>query len=403
MKNSPQIKGGELSDKSFGGDYRNRSTHPEKQTQAHYSRDEINRAKHLLLAYFRKLHPDKIIQVMGDTSKMCCPYHDDRNPSAHVHLKYGVPLFHCFACGVKGDIFKCASLDFDLTLPKDFPKVVQAVEKVLGQSISRTTTSLTIEEQEEQNRERELRVSKREEDLETLRKQNEFTLHLRENRLDILRKFYSEFWRDDLIQLDWPYCKHHHLLPYYFVKGMFSPTDGKIWTGGIYDSGDDEKYAQFFKSYGELCQDLKTGRNLPDRISASTYPYGATSRADTSLERKFVIVESDEMEGFKPSTRKEKEQNMAWNYALARFCEHEFNMNLCAIIGTGNKSLNCWFEMPSNEQFQNLLNHAEGLGIDRSVLEQGHLPLRLPLCKHKVTKREAELLFFRPPNHKSFY
>jgi DNA primase len=33
-----------------------------------------------------------------------CPFHNDQNPSLSVNIETG--LYHCFACGAGGDIFK---------------------------------------------------------------------------------------------------------------------------------------------------------------------------------------------------------------------------------------------------------------------------------------------------------
>lgn len=55
-----------------------------------------------------------IVQVIGEkislspNLKACCPFHDDKNPSFSVnaHGQY----FHCFGCGVGGDVIKFVQL-----------------------------------------------------------------------------------------------------------------------------------------------------------------------------------------------------------------------------------------------------------------------------------------------------
>src|SRR5215831_1382305 len=62
------------------------------------------------------LHAD-IVQVVGDvvslkrsgaTWKGLCPFHGEKTPSFHVNRDKG--FFHCFGCGVGGDVFKFLEL-----------------------------------------------------------------------------------------------------------------------------------------------------------------------------------------------------------------------------------------------------------------------------------------------------
>src|SRR6476620_7052433 len=62
------------------------------------------------------LHAD-IVQVVGDvvslkrsgaTWKGLCPFHGEKTPSFHVNREKG--FFHCFGCGVGGDVFKFLEL-----------------------------------------------------------------------------------------------------------------------------------------------------------------------------------------------------------------------------------------------------------------------------------------------------
>src|SRR3954465_10747878 len=40
----------------------------------------------------------------GTAYKGLCPFHNEKTPSFHVHPDKG--FFHCFGCGVGGDVFK---------------------------------------------------------------------------------------------------------------------------------------------------------------------------------------------------------------------------------------------------------------------------------------------------------
>ena len=62
------------------------------------------------------LHAD-IVQVVGDvvslkrsgaTWKGLCPFHGEKTPSFHVNREKG--FFHCFGCGVGGDVIKFMEL-----------------------------------------------------------------------------------------------------------------------------------------------------------------------------------------------------------------------------------------------------------------------------------------------------
>lgn len=52
----------------------------------------------------------------GDTWKGRCPFHEDTNPSFRVHPGKGI--FHCFGCGVGGDIFGWLMRYHRLTFPE---------------------------------------------------------------------------------------------------------------------------------------------------------------------------------------------------------------------------------------------------------------------------------------------
>src|SRR5437763_6620092 len=55
----------------------------------------------------------------GTTYKGLCPFHSEKTPSFHVNPEKG--FFHCFGCGVGGDVFKFVELHEKL----DFPEAVR--------------------------------------------------------------------------------------------------------------------------------------------------------------------------------------------------------------------------------------------------------------------------------------
>ena len=40
------------------------------------------------------------LKVKPEWTSVCCPFHEDRNPSLSIHLVSGG--FHCFSCGAHG-------------------------------------------------------------------------------------------------------------------------------------------------------------------------------------------------------------------------------------------------------------------------------------------------------------
>ncbi|MBZ5534603.1 MAG: DNA primase [Acidobacteriia bacterium] len=62
----------------------------------------------------------------GANHKGLCPFHHEKTPSFHVHSTR--QMFHCFGCGVGGDVFKFVMLVDRLT----FPEAVKAVAEKAG-------------------------------------------------------------------------------------------------------------------------------------------------------------------------------------------------------------------------------------------------------------------------------
>ena len=83
-------------------------------------------------------HQANIVQVVqeyvplrraGSTYKGNCPFHSEKTPSFHVNLDKG--FFHCFGCGVGGDVFKFLELHEKVT----FPEAVRLLAQKLGVSL----------------------------------------------------------------------------------------------------------------------------------------------------------------------------------------------------------------------------------------------------------------------------
>src|SRR5947207_11323744 len=62
----------------------------------------------------------------GTTYKGLCPFHSEKTPSFHVNPDKG--FFHCFGCGVGGDVFKFLELHEKV----DFPEAVRMLAQKFG-------------------------------------------------------------------------------------------------------------------------------------------------------------------------------------------------------------------------------------------------------------------------------
>ncbi len=65
----------------------------------------------------------------GNTYKGLCPFHSEKTPSFHVNPDKG--FFHCFGCGVGGDVFKFLELHEKV----DFPEAVRILAQKFGMAL----------------------------------------------------------------------------------------------------------------------------------------------------------------------------------------------------------------------------------------------------------------------------
>ena len=78
------------------------------------------------------------LKKVGGTYKGLCPFHGEKTPSFHVNRDKG--FFHCFGCGVGGDVFKFLELHDKV----GFPDAVKLLAQRFGVSLPQ------LEESEEQ-------------------------------------------------------------------------------------------------------------------------------------------------------------------------------------------------------------------------------------------------------------
>jgi DNA primase len=93
-----------------------------------------------------------IVRIVGDYVKLkkagaqnysgLCPFHNEKTPSFSVHATR--QFYHCFGCGVSGDVFSFVQKVENIT----FPEAVRAVAQKLGITLPKVTYSSPAEAKE---------------------------------------------------------------------------------------------------------------------------------------------------------------------------------------------------------------------------------------------------------------
>ena len=199
--------------------------------------------------------------------------------------------------------------------------------------------------------------------------------------------WHADFWHASEIIL--PPC--HREQAELFARHLFAPED-LLWMGDEYGSGKPH-HAAHFRTRDEWLAEVE----LPPRIAAGTFLPGSFSRSAGSLASSpFIVIESDDLIGRKPTTDDEREENRMQCAALIRFMQDRFKLTLRAVIDTAGKSLHGYFERPSPAALEALEEIAEALAIDSQVITRAHNPLRLPGCIHSTTGQAARLCYLNP-------
>src|SRR6266851_2393441 len=97
-----------------------------------------------------------IVRMVGDYVKLkkagaqnysgLCPFHNEKTPSFSVHATR--QFFHCFGCGVSGDVFSFVQKIENIT----FPEAVRAVAQKLGIALPKVAFSSPAETQQAKQR-----------------------------------------------------------------------------------------------------------------------------------------------------------------------------------------------------------------------------------------------------------
>src|SRR5574340_33190 len=94
-----------------------------------------------------------IVKIVGDYVQLrkaganmmgLCPFHQEKTPSFAVHPTK--QIFHCFGCGVGGDVFKFVMLVENLSFPEALRRVAEKVGVTLGRTVNEETYDANAQE-----------------------------------------------------------------------------------------------------------------------------------------------------------------------------------------------------------------------------------------------------------------
>lgn len=163
-----------------------------------------------------------------------------------------------------------------------------------------------------------------------------------------------------------------------FITLMF-PHDALVWTGETYQSG--SKYGNRWRTAQDWCSAEDAG----PMTTPSIWKPGISNRTAQNIELGlYEVLDFDCL----PAESALAITNWIWKV---------MHWNLRAIIHTGNKSIHAWFDRPSPEAIQSLRDHAEVLGIDKSLIGHPEHPCRLPGMAHAKTGKLSRVLWLQYP------
>lgn len=157
-------------------------------------------------------------------------------------------------------------------------------------------------------------------------------------------------------------------------------ADDIIWIGEPESSGS-ESHKHNFRTRKEWAADFFDTNDrrgwyrftCPSTFKPETYSRGQTNVASTP----FLIVEGDSVLGVKPETEDQKLANKNACGAIARWLQEACQLNLRAIVDSGNRSLHLWLDMPESRVYEELKIILPAMGADRAMFKPTQ-PARLP-------------------------
>jgi len=315
-----------------------------------------------------------------------CPLHEDHKPSFRAALIDSVWLFYCHPCQQGGSVIDLHGLRHGVR--PDGHDNLRELSELMG------VVPLTdfIAPSKRTNAKGAATRRRLCHDAKS-GTQTKLTKALDGKRESLLKPYLSDDWKADLwhsspsiIEPDTlDQCRA-------MLTGLFQPLD-LLWMGTPYESGKRENSRNF-----QSCQQWLDADSLPPRLAAGIFQAGSLSRSEQSItDRPYLVIESDELIGFKPKTTEERDENKKLSAALFAFMTDRLKMTLRAVIDTGGKSLHGWFDRPSPEGMTALQTIIDGLAIDTAVFARcSSNPLRAPGCLHDMTGNRAHLLHLSP-------
>ncbi|MDB4438246.1 CHC2 zinc finger domain-containing protein [bacterium] len=353
-------------------------------TQEHT--DKLDQIKEMLPHYLERFHSEKIYRRTEFGFQMHCPFHQDRTPSFTADRKKGTWLFKCFSCGIAGSVIDLHAKESGLD-PRSYD-AIKATAQAVSIDLEKSSLPSPAERREWAIRRREAAKQARD-TAHKKEEQEKLTTYQRQTLLQKLHPYLSDDWRADLYDSSPLWTETPEESVSAFVNNLF-PAEAIIWMGEPYDSRQERHRKNFKRTRDWLKQ-----TSLPQRIAAGTFQPGSFSRTKENLKTSpFVIIESDDLIGHKPTNAGERNENKALSYALAGYCQHELGLHLRAVIDTGNKSLHLWFDRPPLKALEAVRTLAPGLRIDTGLLDScATAPLRMPGCIHEKTNIPSTLLY----------
>lgn len=350
---------------------------------------DLERIKTMLPEYLHAIGTEVFMKGEGQFTA-ACPIHGGTKRNFHAkEMSDGTWVWNCRSgCGGVGGTVIDLHADRH-GIARSYRDAIKGTAELLGVSDNgESPPSMTAEQRRAIAAITARRQAERVEQ-ETAAK---LTEALKSRRMEILGPYLSQSWQADFwhgspLILDSPAEDDAHL----FVRMLFNP-DEHLWLGEHYESGEPRHAANFrpAREWLEL-------ESLPPRISSGTFKQGSLSRSEANLtSAPFIVIESDDLIGRKPTDDAERAENKRLCAALIVFCQERLKLTLRAVIDTGGKSLHGWFDRPSDEALKALMRITEGLAIDSAVVTRSSNPLRLPGCRHQSTGRKARLHFLNP-------
>lgn len=345
-------------------------------TKQQHQELSLDQMKVLMPVYLETYLADRIAYQTPGSFTLHCPLHgEDARPSCSVDGRSGTWLFHCHACGASGSLI---DLHAQLTGLEPMSRAnLRSLENALNVKLVNSNNTRSRSRQPVPKTDNAQLTERVWEDLESY-----------------LQPYHRHgTWKLELTETSpVPFTAPDSWNPHSMLRGLYQPND-VLWMGDVNDTGQ-RHHAACFKPQAEWL-----GReNLPPRLASGTFKADSISRSKGSVSTApYIILESDNLIGHKPVTQEDKAINQCLNYGLARYAQEELGLVLRAVVDTGNKSLHSWFDHPGENNFQILQDIADGLRLDRAVLERGSSsPLRAPGCKHEESDISSSLLYLNP-------